>query len=223
MAAMAKSKHVYLIYGASEKIDEADTQHTISEFFLGPDGKLIGRYDRCCPPGPWLYKQGSAWDTNYTGQKNLPVFQTELGKIAILVCSEVYMPELSRAMAIQGAEITFLPAGVKKGAMNEMCSTWRTLIQARAYENQMYTVTCNNLMEVGEVGLAQICSPEYEAGYLSSEGVLCVPAYLDRVRDLRNSSDEYFNDKMFATKPGTLRDWRRPEVYGDILNTPAGK
>ncbi|MBR3640659.1 MAG: carbon-nitrogen hydrolase family protein [Oscillibacter sp.] len=220
MAALAKSRSVYMIYGTSEKLDEADTKHTISLFLLGPDGKLIGRYDRCCPPGPWLYKQGALWDVNYVGQNQLPVFETELGKIGLLVCSEVYMPELSRALAIKGAEITFLPAGIKKGPGNQWYNTWRTLMQARASENLMYTITCNNLQTPNEIGLNVICSPENELGYLATEGVLCVTADLDRVRLLRDSSDNYFADDPFLTKPGTLREWRRPEVYSDVLAQP---
>jgi predicted amidohydrolase len=41
------------------------------------------------------------------------------------MCSEVYMPEVTRALALRGAEMIFLPAGVDKLAL---WATWRNLI-----------------------------------------------------------------------------------------------
>lgn len=218
MADMAKEKNVYLIYGLAERINpESADAHYITECFVGPDGKLIGKYHRCCPPGPWIYKGGDFWDVNYTGGNSLPVFDTDLGRIGILVCSEVYMPELSRCMAIQGAEITFLPAGIKKGSQNELFDTWKVLIQARAFENLMYTVTAQNLRKEDDPGMAMICAPEYLAAFSDKEGVVVETCDLDRVKQLREGTDKYVSDDCYRTKAGVIREWRRPEVYGEIL------
>src|SRR5206468_12171472 len=46
----------------------------------------------------------------------------------LLMCSEVYVPELARAMALKGAVITLLPAGLWS---SELHDTWRTLLWDR--------------------------------------------------------------------------------------------
>jgi predicted amidohydrolase len=220
MSQMAREKNVYLVYGLAERVDPAsDAAHYITECLVDNSGKLVGKYHRCCPPGPWRYKGGNFWDVNYVAADELPVFETDLGRIAMLVCSEVYMPELSRCMAIQGAEITFLPAGRVKGKSAQLYDTWKTLIKARAFENIMYTVTCQNV-QTDERALAMICAPDELVACTDKEGVIVAQCDLDRVREMRLASDyEDFEaiSAAYGTKTGTLREWRRPKIYLDIL------
>ena len=67
----------------------------------------------------------------------------------MLVCSELYSPELSRVLMLQGADIIAYPAG---GAINELLPGWRTLVYARAIENLLFTVACQNLCQGTQVG-----------------------------------------------------------------------
>jgi 5-aminopentanamidase len=71
-----------------------------------------------------------------------PVFETDHGKVGLAMCSEVYMPEVARALALRGAELIFMPAGRDK---RRLWATWRTLIWARAIENLAIVVTTQNL------------------------------------------------------------------------------
>ncbi len=103
--------------------------------FLSVRMVLVGRYNRTIPKGPWIYKGGRFWDYDYQEADDVPVFDTPFGKVGILICSEVYSPELSRLLALKGAEIIFLPAGVCKYELHE---TWRNLIWSRAIENLAY-------------------------------------------------------------------------------------
>ena len=129
--------------------------------------------------------------------------------MGILICSEVYVPELSRILALKGAEIIFLPAGVCK---YELQATWRNLIWSRAIENLAYTVTCQNILGA-EQGLAMICSPEEIVVESTKPGIFIAECDIDRIRWLREQKDLYGPPMPWNTKPGTLRDWRRPEVY----------
>ena len=217
MSDMAKQKDLYIIYGLAERVNpNSDAQHYVTECLVAPDGKLVGKYNRCCPRGPWIYKGGNFWDINYKEGNELPVFDTDIGKIGMLVCSEVYVPELSRCMAIQGAHITFLPSGIKKGHQEELYDSWKLLIQARAMENLMYTVTCQNIRRE-ERGLTMICSPEKTLQCSEEEGVVVDVVDLDRVNEIRAATDLYGSPTNYGTKAGTLREWRRPKLYGDIL------
>ena len=211
LAAKAREKGVYLIYGTPEKAEGHPGQHHIVEVLVGPQGQTIGKYMRTHPPGPWIYK--TLWDMDYLEGDEVPVFQTELGTIGIIICSEVYVPELARILAVKGAEIAFMPAGVYKAQLQH---SWKVLIEARAIENLMYVATCQNIMGV-EDGLAMIAGPEKMLVESVEEGVFVATVDLDRIRQLREMEDVYAMPLPFRTKPGVFRQWRRPEVYSEIV------
>src|SRR5499433_1130578 len=116
-----------------------------------PDGRAPARYRRTHPNGPWIYTGGPAWEFQWVPGDEFPVFDTVHGKVGLAMCSEVYMPEVSRALALRGAELIFMPAGKDK---NALWATWRTLIWARAIENLAIVVTTQNLFDHSERGLA---------------------------------------------------------------------
>lgn len=205
---MARRHDVYIVAGANCPVPGHPERGYTSQIIVGPDGS-VGRYNRTIPKGPWIYKGGRYWDYDYQEADDLPVFDTPYGRVGILICSEVYAPELSRLLALKGAEIIFLPAGICK---YELQATWRTLIWARAIENLAYTVTCQNILGA-EQGLAMICSPEEIVVESTRPGIFTTECDLDRIVWLREQRDLYGPPMPWNTKPGTLRDWRRPEVY----------
>lgn len=78
----------------------------------------------------------------------LRVFNTDCGKIAILICYDIEFPELSRIVTDRGANIIFCPfcTDDRQGYLRV-----RYCAQARAVENQIYTViagTVGNLPHV---------------------------------------------------------------------------
>jgi predicted amidohydrolase len=205
---MASEYGVYIVAGANWPVPGKSDRGYCSEVLIGPKG-LIGRYNRTIPKGPWIYKGGRFWDFDYQEADELPIFDTPFGKVGILLCSEVYSPELSRILALKGAEIIFLPAGVCKYELHE---TWRNLLWSRSIENLAYTVTCQNIFGA-EHGLAMICSPEEIVLESLKPGVFIAECDLDRTRWLRAERDLYGPPMPWKTKPGVLRDWRRSEVF----------
>lgn len=205
---MARKHNVYIVAGANCPVPGKPGRGYCSEVLIGPEG-LIGRYNRAIPKGPWIYKGGRFWDFDYQEADEVPVFDTAFGKVGILICSEVYSPELSRLLALKGAEIIFLPAGVSKYELHE---TWRNLIWARAIENLAITVTCQNVFGA-EHGLAMICSPEEILIESLKPGVFLADCDIERIRWLRQEKDLYGPPMPWRAKPGVLRDWRRSAVY----------
>jgi len=205
---MASKHDVYIVAGANQPVPSRPDRGYCSEVLVGPKG-LVGRYNRTIPKGPWIYQGGRFWDFKYQEADELPVFDTPFCKVGILICSEVYVPELSRIMALKGAEIIFLPAGVSKYELHE---TWRNLIWSRAIENLAYTVTCQNIFGA-EHGLAMICSPEEILTESLKPGIFITECDIDRIRWLRQEKDLYGPPMPWRAKPGVLRDWRRPEVF----------
>ena len=50
-----------------------------------------------------IYTGGKAWEFQYVPGNEFPVFDTVHGKVGLAMCSEAYMPEVSRALALRGA------------------------------------------------------------------------------------------------------------------------
>jgi predicted amidohydrolase len=205
---MASKFGVYIIGGANWPVPGKPERGYCSEILVGPNG-LIGRYNRTIPQGPWIYKGGRFWDFDYQEADELPVFDTPFCRVGILICSEVYVPELSRILALKGAEIIFLPAGICKYELHE---TWRNLIWSRAIENLAFTVTCQNIVGA-EHGLAMICSPEEILSESLKPGIFVAECDFERIRWLREQKDLYGPPMPWRAKPGVLQDWRRPEVF----------
>jgi predicted amidohydrolase len=219
LTACAAELDLYLVAGLIEPAGPPGAYHN-SLVLLGPGGE-VGRYRRTTPAGPWIYAGGTFWDFGYTAATELPVFDTPHGRVGLLVCSEVYVPELARALALDGAEILLMPAGLwKKGQWD----TWRTLTRARAIENLAFTATCQNLLghETANAGLAMICSPEETLVESAAEGVLVADCDLERLRWLRELEDGPGFPGEKRCKTGVLWQWYRPELLGHLAGRPEG-
>lgn len=218
----AAARHgVHVVFGTLEPL-EGETKAAYTLVCLAyPDGRPVAEYRRTHPRGPWIYLGGRRWDFRYVPGHALPVFETEFGKVGLAMCSEVYVPEVARALALQGAELLFLPAGVDK---KRLWSTWRTLIWARAIENLAVVVTTQNLFTPEERGLAMVAGPEEILLESTAAGMFVVDVSLERVRYLRATRDELGAWEHCATKQGLLSDqWLRPELYEGMYRTLRAK
>lgn len=123
------------------------------------------------------------------------------GTTAIAICYDLRFPELFRRYATEGTKVLVLPAQWPSVRINH----WRTLIQARAIENQYFMVACNRVGEYnGNTfnGHSMIVDPwgELVAEAGDSETMLTVKINTDLADQVR-------------TKMPILQD-RRPGVYG---------
>jgi len=220
MAEAATRHQVHVIFGTIEPISETDATAYNLICLAYPDGTVV-RYRRTHPNGPWIYTGGTAWEFQYVPGNAFPVFDTVHGKVGLAMCSEVYMPEVSRALALRGAEIIFMPAGTDK---NRLWATWRTLIWARAIENLAVVVTTQNLFNHEQRGLAMVASPEEILFESTAAGGTLVDVSLDRVRYLRATRDVPGSSEMCGAKQGVLGpQWQRPELYDIIYPKIASK
>jgi predicted amidohydrolase len=110
---------------------ESDGATYNTAFFLGRDGKEIGRYHKTCPT--WFEcgarSRGSA----------LPVFPTtELGDVGMLICYDLVFPETARCLALAGADIIFFPT--MGGAAVGDDDIGLQALRVRAAENHVYLV-----------------------------------------------------------------------------------
>jgi len=61
-------------------------------------GKLLGTYEKTFPFDPEL-------EEGVTPGKRFPVFQTDFGKVGIIICYDSWFPETARMMNLKGAEL----------------------------------------------------------------------------------------------------------------------
>jgi predicted amidohydrolase len=211
MAEAAAKSGVHVVFGTIEPLDlKSGRAHNLIVLAY-PDGRAPARYRRTHPNGPWIYTGGNAWEFQYVPGNEFPVFDTTHGSVGLAMCSEVYMPEVARALALRGAELIFMPAGVDK---RRLWATWRTLIWARAIENLAVVVTTQNLFDHAERGLAMVAAPEEILFESTVAGMSIIDVSLDRIRYLRTTRDEIGSGESCAAKQGLLGpQWQRPELY----------
>ena len=213
----AATRGVHVV--ASRAEEAGGGGHFMTLHLIDDEGETVGVYRRTTPRGPYLYRDLDAWGFDYVeGSEPPAVFETKLGRIGLLVCSEVYVPELSRVLALEGADLILYPAG---GAINELLPTWRALLWARAIENLVYTAAIQNLYRPDEEGVGLIAAPEGILAQSADEGILLADLDLDRLEYLRSEEERIVFPKPYQAIPGVLR-WRRPELYGALVAERVG-
>ncbi|MCB0687078.1 MAG: carbon-nitrogen hydrolase family protein [Saprospiraceae bacterium] len=126
---IARSKKMYIVAGLIESDGDAVYNTAV---LLNRNGELAGKYRKVCLPREEI-------EGGVTPGTDFPVFDTDFGKIGIMVCWDVSFPEPARQLAMQGAEIILLP--IWGGNIN--------LAKARAIENQIYLVSSTYDMRTG--------------------------------------------------------------------------
>ena len=205
---------VYVQFGTLEPLDDGSRRAHNVLLLARPGGGPPGRYRRTHPPGPWIYTGGADWDFEYVAGDGFPVFETEHGVFGLAMCSEVYMPEVSRALALRGAEVILLPAGTDK---NRLWASWRNLIWSRAIENLAVVATTQNLFGPTQQGLAMVAAPEEVLFETTRAGMFLLDIDLERIRELRAQDDRVNSQLQNGAKAGVLTQWQRPELYEALL------
>ncbi len=120
------------------------------------------------------------------------IVDTELGRIGVMICYDVRFPELSRYYFHSGVEVLAIPGQWPEARSQH----WRTLLRARAIENEMFVIGCNRIgqeesLRTGDpmpfAGDGRIIAPTGEilASGTGDEGAVVAPIELRKVRTMR--------------------------------------
>ena len=127
MAQKARQYGMYIVSGLYSWT--GDTLKNIAVLY-GRQGKIEGIYEKVQLPD-------SETEQGAVPGNILPVFTTDFGKIGILICWDSAFPEVSRILALNGAEILFCPIwGDVRGS-----DIWKVTARSRAVDNGVYFVT----------------------------------------------------------------------------------
>ncbi|MEQ6903601.1 carbon-nitrogen hydrolase family protein [Nocardioides sp. YIM 152588] len=207
LSAAAKAGDVNVVWSANERAE--DGRYHLAVHVIGRDGAEVLHYLRTHPatiPAEETHGQLTSPGPEFGN------FVLDGIPMGIVVCSEMWTPEVPRIVALRGAEIILSPAG---GGFTSLTRNWQIINQARAIENLCYVGLTNNLWGE-EQGAAMITGPEHPLAFAGREELVVATLDLDRVRWLRGHDDSIAEPKPFDSIPGLLRA-RRPEMYGDLV------
>lgn len=201
----ARDASCAVAWGRVERAD--DGYYRTMLYIHGADGEQILRYERAHPATGDVHPVLNG-QPMFPGPK-LGLAEVDGVKVGIAICSELWVTEACRTLAIMGAEIILGPAG---GGFFQVAENWQILARARAIENECY-VALTQQMFPGERGSALIAGPEGLVSSSEEIGVQYGDLDLERLRWLRAADDSMQKPKPFNALPGVIRA-RRPELYG---------
>jgi predicted amidohydrolase len=210
----ARARGMYVVYSRLESPpDDPDCYYCILRL-IDSNGDVLGSYRRLQPPPTHVNDVLFGKDLVPGPEEDLVVYETDVGNLGLLICSEVYSPELARVLTLKGADILFYPIG---GLIYELTDTWKTMIWARAIENLVYVASTQNLYG-WEEGIGMIAGPEQVLAESKRPGMLVADLDLDRLQELRGLDQRLDLPMPYRVIPGLLR-WRRPELYGELVKS----
>lgn len=191
---------VHAITGLLER--DGDTLYNAA-ILAGPDG-LIGSYRKTHLPFLGV-------DRFVTPGDEFKVFDTALGRIGLIICYDLRFPEVTRTLALHGADMVALPTNFPMAAKLQ-CDV---IAPARAAENRIYLLVANRVGKErwGEFcGWSQIVDPYgtrlAEAGE-TEETLLVADVELEKARDKDYVVPGEYELYLFGH--------RRPELYGALV------
>lgn len=172
------------------------------------------------------YRKTHLWDREkllFTpGDHPPPVVTTSLGRIGLLVCYDLEFPEVTRRLALEGAQIIVAPANwplLGKPAGERPVEVAKA--QAAASQNKVYVVVADRCgADRGEAytGGSVICDL---SGYLLGEATIEQPGLICADLEPDRTDDKWLgpHNDAFADRRPELYEPRRPEG-DDPLRTP---
>ncbi len=189
-------------------------------------------------PGGYVGKQRKVHLSNdeyfyFRGGTGLPVFDLSLARVGIIICYDNGFPEVSRCLAVKGAELLLCPhaarfgrwpaapAGRKKVVRSHKAS-WKLIQQARACDNGVYVALCNTAgrsagklrgVEANHAGGCMVFDPRGKA--VAESGAKDIREEMIVVELRGEAVAERRGGRCFNLQT------RRPEVFGALVEPTA--
>lgn len=194
---MSSKYGIVILSGMAEK-DKMGRIHA-SHIVVKPDG-YIGVYRKMhiAPVEKELFSPGD----------EVRLFTTREIKFGIQLCYDAHFPELSTKMALMGADVIFMPHASPRGTSEEKQRSWMRHLPARAFDNGLFVVACNQCGENSAglrfPGAGMVIGPSGEIIEKNASGKEVMIVADLRAEDL----EKVRNNKMRYSLPN-----RRPEIY----------
>ena len=205
---VARKRGVYIAVGISQLHPVIPGTLYNSAALIGPSG-VIGVHHK-------MHLGVDEKHFFYPGNTS-EVYATDLGNIGMIICYDSRFPELSRILALKGAEIICSVVAVPQTGLRYHGGSTDQLkcrSSMRALENFVYYLTCNRSGKEGNtsyVGHSAVAAP-------SGQLLACSESDEEEV-----ITAELSNDKLIEARvPLTVFQDRRPELYS-LISEPLSK
>lgn len=173
LADMSRELGIWLVTGSLYEKVGNEVFNTTS--VINPGGDVVCRYRKMYPFFP--YENGVT-----EGQDTVTFDVPDVGRFGLSICYDMWFPEHSRALAMDGAEVILHPTMTN----TQDRDIERSIVRATAAQNQAYVIDVNSC-GAQAYGKSIIVGPEgeiiHEAGEI--EEIMLVEVDLDRVRRTR--------------------------------------
>ena len=202
----AKEYNMYICWGMTEKDpDRCDVLYN-SAVLVGPEG-YVGTYRKVHLPltDKLIYFPGNEYK----------VFDTRIGKIGIIICYDMSIPEAARILALKGAEIILCPTAwpaFEQSEDDDQFKLYNIFSFARASENMVFFVDSTVAGEYF-AGHSRIIGPfpqDIRATTGFEEGLA--------IADI-DVQGEILRGRLNAMGGANLLKDRRPDTYREIVNS----
>jgi len=197
---MAAEHGTHVVFGMPEKAAKGRTVYNAS-VLVAPDGRTWAHRKM------YLANFGPFEEAVWFGRGDaLVVADTKVGKVGLLICYEMFFPELAKALALQGAEVL----AAISAAPHTSRRFFDLVLPARAVENAIYVLYANLVgTELNQVfsGGTQAWGPRGEdLGRVKdhAEGVVAVDVDLRQIDVARE-----FRPTVRDTRPDWFEAIRR--------------
>lgn len=176
-------------------------------YLIDRTGQVAGRYRKVHEAELYRTEMGVQVAAEY------PVFETDFGRVGMMICFDNIFPETSRILALNGAELILFPDANYHPSEFDV----ETLARARAIDNGVFIARCSYAVDVytpGQwVGRSCLIGPDglirHDAG--RTPGVLLCEVDLEQERRVIGYGTWGVNRVRER-----IRAERRPETYGRL-------
>lgn len=195
LSQLAKELHVHIV-GGSVATKKGDKFYN-TMLVYNNEGELVGEYDKA-----HLFR---LMDEHLHLSSGNTQNNFKLGDLdaAGVICYDIRFPEWLRLHALNGAKVLFVSAQWPTARIDH----WKTLLQARAIENQCFVVAVNRISRNKDNfnGQSMVIEPWGEILWTGGEDeeLAIVDVDFSKVDEVRTRIPVY--------------DDRRPELYQDVL------
>ena len=196
---MARDYQITILAGMAQKGD--DEKIYAGHLVVSPQ-EILGTYQKVhiAPPEIGIFSAGNA----------IPLFEIAGIKLGIQLCYDAHFPELATRMAVDAADVIFMPHASPRGTPSQKLISWLRHLTARAFDNGVFIVACNQTGDNGNglqfPGVAVVIDPAGEImdkDISGREGLLITDLKADRMAAVRSHRMRYFLPH------------RRPELYAE--------
>jgi len=190
----ARKNRMAIICGLSNR-DEDGIYNT--SVIIDKDGKIIATYRKT-----HLFKAGEFDEcAHFTPGNELVTANIDGWKLGVMICYDLRFPELARTLALRDIHLLVVSAAWPF----PRDSHWKTLLYARAIENQLFVVGANR---VGKDGDFTFCG---SSCILDARGVLLAAASANREELLETDIEQIILETVRGYMP-VFKD-RRTDLY----------